>query len=268
MHVRELGSGPPVLLLHPGPGLDGTVFLPGVERLAASHRVLLADLPGNGHSPDGDRAEWTLAGYARGVERLAAELDLRDWTLLGHSFGGFVALQHLVDFPGSASRLVASCTDVSETPPPGAPEDLLEGLTAGQREQVEEGMAREAVAGSPQQLKDAWLAQAPALTVDPRAFERMLRDVLFRPEIAHSREWGELEALGALAFADAPVLAIGAELDRAIPPEAARRIAATAPNGELLMLEGAGHFPFAEAPERYWAGVEAWLLRTGAGTSA
>jgi proline iminopeptidase len=268
MHVRELGEGPPVLLLHPGPGLDGTVFLPGVEQLALSHRVLLVDLPGNGHSPDGDRAEWTLAGYARAVERLAAELELRDWTLLGHSFGGFVALQHLVDFPDSAARIVASCTDASDTPPPGAPADLLEGLSPEQREQVEEGAAREQVADSPQHLKDAWLAQGPALTVDPPAFERMLRDVLFRPEMGHPRDWGELEALTALAFTEKPVLAIGAELDRAIPPEGARRIAATAPNGELLMIEGAGHFPFAEAPDRYWPAVEAWLLRTAAGTAA
>jgi len=258
MVVRELGEGPPVLLLHPGPGLDGTVFLPGVERLAEGHRVLLADLPGNGHSPDGDPNEWTLAGFARAVERLVIELELEDWTLLGHSFGGFVALQHLVDFPGSASRVIASCTDASESPPPGQPEDLLEGLTAEQREQVEEGLAREQVASSPQQLKDAWLAQAPRLTVSEAALTRMLRDVLFRPEMARPRDWGDLEALTALAFTETPVLAIGAELDRAIPPEAARRIAITAPKGDLLMLEGCGHFPFAEAPDRYWSRGRAW----------
>src|SRR4051795_8945197 len=137
LHVRDLGSGSPVVLLHPGPGLDGSVFLPGAERLAARHRVLLVDLPGNGRSPDGDRAEWTLAGFARAVERLAAELALEDWTLLGHSFGGFVAMQHLVDFPGSAARLVASCTDASERPPPGEPEDLLQGLLDSERERVE-----------------------------------------------------------------------------------------------------------------------------------
>ena len=268
MRVRELGDGPAVLLLHPGPGLDGTVFLPGVEQLARSHRVLLADLPGNGHSPDGDRGEWSLAGYARAVERLAQELELRDWTLLGHSFGGFVALQHLVDFPGSAARLIASCTDASETPPPGAPEDPLAGLTDEQRERIDEGEAREQVAGSPQQLKDAWLAQAPRLTEDEPAFERMLRDVLFRPEMGRPRDWGELEALTALAFTQKPVLAIGAEHDSAIPPEAARRIAITAPEGELVMLEGCGHFPFAEAPDRYWTAVESWLLRTRAGTAA
>src|SRR3954453_1941651 len=114
LHVRDLGSGPPVVLLHPGPGLDGSVFLPGAERLAASHRVLLVDLPGNGRSPDGDREEWTLAGWARAVQRLAAPLELRGWTLLGHSFGGYVALQHLVDHPGTAARLIAACTDSDE----------------------------------------------------------------------------------------------------------------------------------------------------------
>jgi len=268
MYVRELGEGPPVLVLHPGPGLDGTVFLPGVELLARSHRVLLADLPGNGHSPEGDRNEWTLAGFARAVEHLARDLELEDWTLLGHSFGGFVAMQHLVDFPGSAARYIASCTDASETPPPGEPEDPLAGLADEDRERVAEGLAREQVASSPQQLKDAWMQQAPRLTVSEAALMRMLRDVLFRPEMGRPRDWGELEALTALAFTEVPVLAIGGELDRAVPPEAARRIAVTAARGELLMLEGCGHFPFAEAPERYWAAVEDWLLRTAAGTTA
>ena len=44
------------------------------------------------------------------------------------------------------------------------------------------------------------------------------------------------------------MLAIAAEHDRATPVAAARRIAATAPRGELLVIAGAGHFPFAEAP--------------------
>jgi len=269
MYVRELGEGPPVLVLHPGPGLDGTVFLPGVELLARSHRVLLADLPGNGHSPDGDRNEWTLAGFARAVEHLARDLELEDWTLLGHSFGGFVAMQHLVDFPESlAARYIASCTDASETPPPGEPEDPLAGLSDEDRERVAEGTAREQVATSPQQLKDAWMEQAPRLTVSEAALARMLRDVLFRPEMARPRDWGELEALSTLAFSEKPVLAIGAELDRAIDPVAARRIAITAPRGELLMFDGCGHFPFAEQPQRYWEGVEAWLLRTAVGTTA
>jgi pimeloyl-ACP methyl ester carboxylesterase len=52
LHVRDLGEGPPVVLLHPGPGLDGSVFLPGATALAdAGFRALLVDLPGSGRSP-------------------------------------------------------------------------------------------------------------------------------------------------------------------------------------------------------------------------
>ncbi len=144
MHVRDLGDGPPVVLLHAGPGLDGSIFLPGAERLARSHRLLIADLPGNGASEDGDRAEWSLAGFARAVEQLVSELGLRDWTLLGHSFGGYVAMQHLVDFPGSASRVVASCTDASEDP--AAEEDWYAGLTPEVAEAVKAAEALEAAA--------------------------------------------------------------------------------------------------------------------------
>jgi pimeloyl-ACP methyl ester carboxylesterase len=43
---------------------------------------------------------------------------------------------------------------------------------------------------------------------------------------------------------------------------AAERIAATAPRGELLVIDGAGHFPFAEAPDRYWPALVDWLART------
>ena len=109
------------------------------------------------------------------------------------------------------------------------------------------------------------MEQAPRLTVSEAALMRMLRDVLFRPEMGRPRDWGELEALTALAFTEKPVLAIGAELDRAIPPEAARRIAITAPNGELLMFEGCGHFPFAEAARALLVGGGGLAAQDGGG---
>ena len=172
MHVRDLGEGPPVVLLHAGPGLDGSIFLPGAERLARSHRLLIADLPGNGASEDGDRAEWSLAGFARAVERLVSELGLRDWTLLGHSFGGYVAMQHLVDFPGSASRVVASCTDASEDP--AAEEDWYAGLTPEVAEAVKAAEALEAAATTPEEMREAWTGLLPVFARDPAVLEPML----------------------------------------------------------------------------------------------
>src|SRR5918999_3609848 len=158
LHVRVLGGdGPPVVLLHPGPGLDGSVLLPGAHALTdAGFRALLVDLPGSGRSPAGD---WTLRGQAAAVEELMRELD--EPTLLGHSFGGYVAMQHLVDYPGSAARLVASCTDADEEEAPGTPENPLEGLSPEVAARVEAAFEREHSVTTPEECRQVWLDQMP-----------------------------------------------------------------------------------------------------------
>jgi pimeloyl-ACP methyl ester carboxylesterase len=254
-----------VVFLHPGPGLDGSVFLPGAERLAATHRVFLLDLPGNGRSPALAADDVNLAGFARAVEGFARERELEDWTLVGHSFGGYVAMQHLVEHPGSAARVVASCTDCDEEEPPGAPEDPYEGLPEEVAARVREAIEREESVRTPAECRAVWADQMPffvgsadRLDVVLAAFE----DVVYEPAMLQVEDWGELHALGALAVSEVPILAIAGELDRPTPTACARRIAATAPRGELLVIEGAGHFPFAETPEAYWDGLGAWLART------
>ena len=256
-----------MVLLHPGPGVDGSVFLPGAQALGETHRVLVVDLPGNGRSPGGDSADWTFAGFAQAVETLAGELALEDWTLLGHSFGGFVAMQHLIDFPGSAARVVASCTDADEEQAPGAPEDPFHGLPEDVRDTVEAAFEREYSVTTPEEARSVWADQMPFFAASPAsagALEAAFAEVIYRPEMMWERDWGDLHALEALAAAEIPVLAIVGEHDRATPPAAARRIADTAPRGELLVIEGTGHFPFVEAPERYWPALGEWLARTAA----
>jgi pimeloyl-ACP methyl ester carboxylesterase len=265
LHVRQGGSGPPVVLLPPGPGLDGSVFWPGAQALAdAGFRVIAVDLPGHGRTP-GTEADYTLAAMARAVERLAAELALEDWTLLGHSFGGFVAAQHLVDFPDSTARLVLSCTDVDEEQPDGMPDELA-GLPDDVAAGVRDAFDREATVRTPEDCREVWLAQMPFFADDVQRASTMLDDVIFSPELHHGRDWGDLHALDALAATGKPVLAVGAAHDRAQPPILSRRIADTAPRGELVILDEVGHFPFAEAPERYWPALIDWLRRTGTGT--
>ena len=257
LHVRDLGHGPPVVLLHPGPGLDGSVFLPGANALVdAGFRALLVDLPGSGRSPAGD---WTLRGQAAAVEELMRELERP--TLLGHSFGGYVAMRHVVDFPGSASRLVASCTDADEEEAEGEPEDPFEGLPEAVAASVRAAFEREASVRTPEECRDVWRDQMPFFAVDPERVMPMLDDVVFQPEAHHEHELGELHALDALAAADIPVLAIVGDRDR-FSTAAAERIARTARRGELAVIEGAGHFPFAEAPDRYWPPLIDWLRRT------
>jgi proline iminopeptidase len=255
-----------VVLLHPGVGLDGSVFLPGAKRLAATHTLFLVDLPGNGHSPDGNREDWTFAGFAAALERFVRKRKLEDWTLLGHSFGGFVAMQYLVDFPGGASRVIASCTDCDEEPAPGAPEDPFEGLPEDVAASVRAAFDRESAVESVDDCRRVWLDQMPFFVGAPDRVERLraaFSDVAYRVEIQREgeRDWGELHALPALRESDVPGHPTAGAHDRAQPPANARRIAEAAPRGELLVIEDTGHFPFAENPAAYWGGVQEWLAR-------
>ena len=175
-----------MVLLHPGVGLDGSVFLPGARRLAATHKLYLVDLPGNGHSPDGNRDAWTFSGFAAAVERFVRKRKLEDWTLLGHSFGGYVAMQYLVDFPGTVSGLIASCTDCDEEPAPGAPEDPFEGMPEDVAASVRAAFDREASVESVDDCRRVWLDQMPFFVGAPDRVETLraaFSDVAYRVDI-------------------------------------------------------------------------------------
>jgi pimeloyl-ACP methyl ester carboxylesterase len=261
---RSAGSGRPLVLLHPGPGLDGSVFFP--EALTVGTRVVALDLPGNGRSPAGDRAEWTISGYARSVMRAVRALGFQPgaWDLLGHSFGGFIALELNKQNPGELTRIVASCTDASEAPPPGDPPGALYGLSEEEAAAVEDAWQREGGATTPEALRDGWLDQLDYYAGSPEGAERLRerwRGVTYQTGPNLQQDWGELEALDALA--GVAVLAIAGERDR-MPRSLQQRIADASPRGTLAVIEGAGHFPFAETPDRYWPVVARWLEETAA----
>lgn len=81
----------------------------------------------------------------------------------------------------------------------------------------------------------------------------------YQPGPNRKKDWGDLEALDALA--GVTVLAIAGEHDR-MPRSLQQRIADASPRGTLAVIEGAGHFAFAETPERYWQVVARWLEET------
>src|SRR3954447_17800329 len=184
LHVRDLDldpPSPPVVFLHPGPGLDGSVFLPGAQQAAdAGFRVLLVDLPGSGRSPATD---WTLAAHAEAVEDFANEYGLTDWTLLGHSFGGYVAMQHVVDF-GTAARYVASCTDAEEEEPPEVDPHRYDNMAPA----VAAAFEREGSVTTPEECRAVWRDQLPFFANDPAAVEPMLDKVVFQPEAHRGHE--------------------------------------------------------------------------------
>ncbi|MDQ6688557.1 MAG: alpha/beta fold hydrolase, partial [Actinomycetota bacterium] len=99
----KVGKGPALLLLH-GLGCDHTTWLPVIHQLAGRYTVVAPDLLGHGSSAK-PRADYSLGGYANGMRDLLTILDIDKVTVVGHSFGGGVAMQFAYQFPERTERM-------------------------------------------------------------------------------------------------------------------------------------------------------------------
>ncbi|MET7518204.1 alpha/beta hydrolase [Streptomyces sp. NPDC005356] len=105
---RIAGEGPVVLLIH-GVGANSAHWEDCFEPLARRHTVIAPDLLGHGHSAK-PRADYSVAAYANGLRDLLGVLGIERVTLVGHSFGGGVAMQFAYQFPERVDRLVLIST--------------------------------------------------------------------------------------------------------------------------------------------------------------
>jgi proline iminopeptidase len=114
VYYTTIGTGPPVVLLHGGPGTTHEYFLPYLLPLARDRQLVLIDERGSGRSQQlEDHAQYNLAAMASDVEAVRVTLDLGKIDLLGHSFGGILAQAVAIDYPAGIRRLILAGTGSS-----------------------------------------------------------------------------------------------------------------------------------------------------------
>lgn len=263
--VERAQEGRPLLVLHGGPGLDHHEFADYLDPLGPEVRVILVDLRAQGMSEPAPRETWTLAQMAEDVVGLAVALELSEWTVLGHSFGGFVVLQLAVDHPAAPAGVIASCTLASAGWLEGVDERIAAVGPPELQEQIRWGWDNE---GDPARAQAAFEAQLPfhfGDLHDPRIDEYKLKiaPTVYRPEVgAHFSEssFEGLDLLPRLGEVRARTLVLGGRLDRTCPVGAAEEIAAAVPGSRLVVLERSGHMPFVEEQDAYLDAVRRFVL--------
>lgn len=267
----------PLCCVNGGLLFDHGALWPTLAPLAAGRPLVLYDQRGRGASaaPPGVRAARLEhdAGDLAALRAAVAPLLDRDpeapWDVLGHSWGGGIAMRAAAEDPGGVRRLIL-------VDPVGVTGDWLPGLHAHALAQLEArgdaaGHAR--LAGlDPAALVDAdpvghlayarafypaWFADADLarLFVPPRA-----ASVTGSTVAARLRRDG-YDWRAALRGLTAPTLVVhGADdvLPVAVSEATAAWLAQQAPV-ELVVLDGAGHMPFWEAPEPFFAAVQSFL---------
>lgn len=111
IYYKSFGSGPPLLLLHGGPGASHDYLLPSLVPLARNNRLVLIDERGSGKSPKLENpAEYTVENMVEDTEAVRKALRLGKINLLGHSCGGVLAQAYALKYQKHLSHLVLCST--------------------------------------------------------------------------------------------------------------------------------------------------------------
>jgi proline iminopeptidase len=114
IYYVEFGKGPPLVVLHGGPGADHTYFLPWLLPLARTHRLIFIDERGSGRSERlQDVTQYTIENMADDVEAVRVALNLGKIDLLGHSCGGVLAEAYALKYQQHLNHLILNSTFAS-----------------------------------------------------------------------------------------------------------------------------------------------------------
>ncbi|MCC7486931.1 MAG: alpha/beta hydrolase [Burkholderiales bacterium] len=114
LHYLDYGTaGRPVILCVHGGAAHGHWFDFVAADFRRDHHVLAIDQRGHGESDWADPPAYAYADYAADLDKAARVLDLRDFTLIGHSMGGTVSTCYTARYPGRVKRLIVVDTSIS-----------------------------------------------------------------------------------------------------------------------------------------------------------
>jgi pimeloyl-ACP methyl ester carboxylesterase len=233
IEMIERGSGRPILFLHPGIGIDASA--PVLDRLAAGGRLLAPSHPGFGAS-EGPKHMTTVDDLSYFYLDLMDQLDLRDATVVGVSFGAWVAAAIAVKSTARIARLVMA---------------NAVGIKVGDRETRD--------------IADIFALTDPQLNelayFDPKIAARDYKamPVAAVTAIARNREalgrygWQpymhDPKLKGRLHRIRIPTLFLWGTHDRILSEPYGRAYCAAIPGARFELIDKAGHYPHVEQPQ-------------------
>ena len=259
LQYDERGEGVPVVVLGGGPARHPD-YLGDLGGLGRRLRLVVPHLRGIGGSPlpdDRTRASWW--SQAEDVEALREHLGLAALTVLGHSAGCRIALAYATRFPDSLERLVLV------TPPASGlveAEDDVQAIRARRTgEPAFDAALSTALQGPPADADDdalnAWQRSIAPLSYarwdDPQRRHAATGPWSVRAVAAYDSVPVPPTFTTDLAWIAAPVRVVTGGEDGIVGTAAPTALAGVVPDGAVLQVEGAGHYPWVDRPEEFAA---------------
>jgi proline iminopeptidase len=253
----------PLLCINGGLIFDHTLLWPALSPLAAGRQLVFYDQRGRGasQSPPGPRAA-RLEHDAGDVAALRESLGIARWDVLGHSWGGGLAMLAVAEDVDGARRLVlVDAVGPTSDWMAALQPDAIERLDGDARAALERFGHAELTSPDPvvqsewsRALYPAWFADRElARRFSPPRSSSVTGAAVAARLRAEGYDWRKL--IRALRL---PTLVIHGQRDL-LPPTVAGEIAALVPGARLALVPDSGHMPFWEQPELFFPLVEQFL---------
>ena len=274
LYFKSVGRGPPLVVVHGGPGASHDYLLPHLYRLVSRYRLVFVDERGSGRSPRlEDSAQYTVEKMADDVEAVRSALQLGKIALLGHSYGGVVVQAYAFKYQANLSHLILGSTFASTRQLNAALERMKQGMPADRRARLE-ALEKDGLFGKgepwehgryPEEYaKLAWgIGYFPALYgARPDAnYDPVLSNTANSWELYRAM-WGshgefvvdgnlkEVEWVDRLQEIKVPTLIVVGDHDQS-DPAMSREMNARIAGSKLVVLPNSGHMTFVDQPELF-----------------
>lgn len=241
LHYHDIGSGPPLMLLHGGgPGASGlSNYSRNIAALAADFRLIVPDLVGYGQSDKPELSGPRFAIYAKGMLGLLDALGIEKAHVVGNSLGGGAAIKMVLDAPERIGKLVLMGPAgllAPSTPVPTIGIRQIMGFYAG------DGPSREKMQAFLQTMiyDPAFLTEA---LIDERYAAATHPDLLANPPLGKGGP-PPVEALWKedLAGIDHDTLILWGREDRINPQDMHLTLLSQLPNAQFTVFTRCGHW--------------------------
>ena len=275
LFFQTFGSGEPMVVLHGGPGLDQNYLLPAMLELSKDYQMIFYDQRGSGRSL-GEKItlrDINLDQFTQDLEKLRKALGLKTFILVGHSWGGLIALDYAAKHAENLSHLILMNS---------APADY-KGQQAFVREFTKKTSPIKNRISTLFQYKDFQKLKAQGI-------EKLYKDLfsfyfyqtknaerlVFKINETTAQSWFKVREemsktcwltsdtyftlLPALKHLQVPTLVVHGNQD-IVPAHTAEDIKHAIPLSQILYMEHCGHFPYLEKPQELFLAIRSFLKR-------
>jgi proline iminopeptidase len=265
LYYRDVGQGPPIILLHGGPDFDHHYLLPDMDRLADAFRLIYYDQRGRGKSAANVRPEdVSIQSETDDLDRVRQYFGLESVAVLGHSWGGLLAMEYAIRHPRRVSRLILL------NPSPASHDDAMFFRQERRAKFPDDMEMLRVLASRPGYAEGDHAAEAAYYRVHyrttlrpPELLDRLMRHLrvgatpegIRKARAIEDRLYAETWALSdydllpKLTRLSIPTLVIHGDYDF-VPTACSAHIAQAISEAHLVVLKDCGHFSYMERPDQ------------------